>query len=90
MKQEGYGASYEYDPDCEDGFSGQDYFPDGFTAQTYYHPVSRGYEREIQKRLDYWDTLRKKRQVTEFNRRQREKYEIVGCHTAISRYYHVS
>ena len=61
MKQEGYGANYEYDPDCEGGFSGQSYFPDGFAAQQYYHPVSRGYEREIQKRLDYWDGLRKKR-----------------------------
>ncbi|MCF6199681.1 MAG: replication-associated recombination protein A [Hyphomicrobiaceae bacterium] len=61
MKQEGYGAEYEYDPDCEDGFSGQNYFPDGFAAQSYYQPVSRGYEREIQKRLDYWDALRKKR-----------------------------
>jgi len=61
MKQQGYGAEYEYDPDCEDGFSGQSYFPDGFAAQNYYHPVSRGYEREIQKRLDYWQALRKKR-----------------------------
>lgn len=61
MKNEGYGAGYEYDPDCEDGFSGQDYFPDGFNAQKYYHPVPRGYEREIQKRLDYWEGLRKKR-----------------------------
>ena len=61
MKQEGFGKGYEYDPDCENGFSGQSYFPDDFTAQTYYQPVSRGYEREIQKRLDYWDALRKKR-----------------------------
>ena len=61
MKQEGYGADYEYDPACEDGYSGQEYFPDGFTPQNYYRPVERGYEREIQKRLDYWKGLRKKR-----------------------------
>ncbi len=61
MKKEGYGEGYEYDPNCSDGYSGQDYFPDGFSAQSYYHPVERGYEREIQKRLDYWAALRKKR-----------------------------
>ena len=61
MKEEGYGAHYEYDPSCEDGYSGQDYFPDGFTPHQYYRPVERGYEREIQKRLDYWQGLRKKR-----------------------------
>ena len=61
MKSEGYGEGYEYDHDSEDGFSGQDYFPDGYSRQNYYRPVERGYEREIQKRLDYWDGLRKKR-----------------------------
>lgn len=61
MKNEGFGKGYEYDHDSEDGFSGQGYFPDEFTPQTYYHPVTRGYEREIQKRLDYWSGLRKKR-----------------------------
>ncbi len=61
MKQEGYGEGYEYDHSCEHGFSGQDYFPDDYARQNYYRPVPRGYEREIQKRLDYWDGLRKKR-----------------------------
>ena len=61
MKQEGYGEGYEYDHSCEHGFSGQDYFPDDYARQNYYRPVERGYEREIQKRLDYWDGLRKKR-----------------------------
>ncbi|MCP4933962.1 MAG: replication-associated recombination protein A [bacterium] len=61
MKHEGYGEGYEYDHSCEHGFSGQDYFPEGYTRQNYYRPVERGYEREVQKRLDYWDGLRKKR-----------------------------
>ena len=61
MKNEGYGEGYEYDHACENGFSGQDYFPDDYARQNYYRPVERGYEREIQKRLDYWDGLRKKR-----------------------------
>ncbi len=60
MKDEGYGDGYIYDHDTPDCFSGQDYFPDGMGREVYYRPVARGFEREIGKRLDYWDGLRKK------------------------------
>ncbi|PLX34314.1 MAG: AAA family ATPase [Hyphomicrobiales bacterium] len=60
MKDEGYGAGYIYDHDTEQGFSGQNYFPDKVRRQDFYRPVSRGFEREIAKRLDYWDGLRNK------------------------------
>lgn len=49
MKQLGYSDGYEYDPDCEDGFSGANYFPDGVRRVKLYHPVDRGFEREIKK-----------------------------------------
>lgn len=62
MKTEGYGAGYQYDPDTKDGFSGQNYFPDGMARQEFYQPVERGFERDIQKRLDYWDKLRREKQ----------------------------
>jgi putative ATPase len=62
MKDIGYGAGYEYDHNAEDGFSGQDYFPDNIDRQTYYRPVERGFEREIAKRLEYWSKLRGQRQ----------------------------
>lgn len=60
MKDLGYSAGYVYDHDTEEGFSGQDYFPEGMRRQRFYNPGDRGFEREIAKRLAYWDGLRKK------------------------------
>ena len=62
MKDMGYGANYTYDHDDPDGFSGQNCFPDGMERGRYYIPVERGYEREIAKRLAYWDKLRASKQ----------------------------
>ena len=61
MKDEGYGAGYEYDHNAEDGFSGQDYFPDEIERETYYDPPERGFERELRKRLAYFEGRRRKR-----------------------------
>jgi len=66
MADQGYGDGYRYDHDEPDGFSGQNYFPDemsgkGAARPTFYDPPERGFEREIRKRLSYWDGLRKKR-----------------------------
>ena len=65
MKDLGYAAGYEYDHNAEDAFSGQDYFPDGIERETYYAPVDRGFEREIRKRLAYWQRLRSERREEE-------------------------
>ncbi|MDD3668768.1 MAG: replication-associated recombination protein A [Alphaproteobacteria bacterium] len=62
MQDIGYGEGYQYDPDTETGFSGQDYFPDGMSRRTFYRPADRGFEREVKKRLDYWNGLRAKKQ----------------------------
>jgi putative ATPase len=59
MKKEGYGKGYEYDHDTPHGFSGQNYFPDKMGRHTYYQPVERGFEREVKKRLEYWNNIRK-------------------------------
>jgi putative ATPase len=61
MREEGYGAGYRYDPDEPDSFSGQDYWPEALGVQHFYEPVERGFEREIQKRLDWWAKLRAER-----------------------------
>lgn len=61
MKNIGYGQGYAYDHDTEDGFSGQNYFPDDMAREIFYNPPERGFEREIRKRLDYWEKLREKK-----------------------------
>ncbi len=61
MKDLGYGSGYAYDHEAEDGFSGQNYFPDGMARQAFFRPHERGFEREISKRLAYWTKLRAER-----------------------------
>ncbi|WP_281973750.1 replication-associated recombination protein A [Ruegeria faecimaris] len=61
MKDQGYGAGYAYDHDAEDGFSGQNYFPESISRPVLYQPVERGFERELKKRLDYFAKLRSQR-----------------------------
>ena len=60
MKEEGYGKGYIYDHDTKNGFSGQNYFPDELDRQTFYKPVERGFEREMKKRVDFFNSLRQK------------------------------
>ncbi len=61
MKDQGYGVGYAYDHDAEDGFSGQNYFPDDMKRPVLYQPVERGFERELKKRLEYFAKLRTQR-----------------------------
>ncbi|MTH34800.1 AAA family ATPase [Paracoccus limosus] len=61
MKDQGYGAGYQYDHDAEDAFSGQDYFPEGMKRPVLYLPVERGFERDLKKRVEWFAGLRQKR-----------------------------
>ncbi|MDD2324943.1 MAG: replication-associated recombination protein A [Alphaproteobacteria bacterium] len=61
MREQGYGEGYAYDHDTSEGFSGQNYFPETMERHNFYRPVERGFEREIRKRLEYWDGLRRKK-----------------------------
>lgn len=61
MKSQEYGSGYRYDHDEPEAFSGQNYFPDAMVRQKFYHPVERGFERDLAKRLEYWERLRKER-----------------------------
>lgn len=64
MRDLGYNAGYIYDPDTENGFSGQNCFPESMGRQKFYQPIERGFEREIKKRLDYWESLRNKKNTS--------------------------
>ena len=62
MKDIGYGKGYSYDHEADDGFSGDNYWPDDLPPQTFYEPVERGFERKVKERIDYWNKLRAQRQ----------------------------
>ncbi|MEL7188368.1 MAG: replication-associated recombination protein A [Pseudomonadota bacterium] len=61
MKDIGYGDGYSYDHEAEDGFSGDNYWPDEMEPQQFYAPVERGFERQVRERIAYWDKLRTER-----------------------------
>ncbi|WP_038076922.1 replication-associated recombination protein A [Thioclava pacifica] len=63
MEEQGFGAGYQYDHDAEDGFSGQNFFPDTMKRPVLYQPVERGFERELKKRLDWFSKQRERRQT---------------------------
>ena len=65
MKDIGYGKGYAYDHDADQGFSGQDYWPEEMGAQTFYEPSERGFEARIAERIAYWNELRGKRKNDE-------------------------
>jgi putative ATPase len=58
MRNLGYGKGYVYDHATEEGFSGQNYFPEGVERREFYRPAERGFERDLKKRLEYWAKLR--------------------------------
>jgi putative ATPase len=62
MKNVGYGKGYAYDHDADEGFSGQDYWPEEMEAQAFYQPTDRGFEARLKERLDYWEQRRKELQ----------------------------
>lgn len=61
MKNIGYGKDYAYDHDTEEAFSGQNYFPDNLPRASFYQPVERGFERDLKKRMEYWQKIREEK-----------------------------
>jgi putative ATPase len=65
MKNVGYGKGYAYDHDADEGFSGQDYWPEEMTPQSFYEPTDRGFEARVRERLEYWNERRRELQQTD-------------------------
>ena len=61
MKDIGYGKNYAYDHRVEGAFSGQDYWPEGMSAETFYEPTDRGFEARVRERLAYWEEMRREK-----------------------------
>lgn len=55
-KRLGHGEGYEYPHNTEDGWLAQDYLG---VDRDYYHPVARGFEEEIARRLETWRNRKK-------------------------------
>ena len=61
MKTIGYGKGYQYDHDAAEGFSGDNYWPEEMTPQTFYAPTDRGFEARVAERIAHWNRLRAER-----------------------------
>jgi len=61
MKDIGYGSGYSYDHESDDGFSGDNYWPEDMEPERFYQPADRGFEHKIRERLEYWENLRAKK-----------------------------
>ena len=58
MRDLGYGQGYAYDHDTEQGFSGQNYFPEGMERRRFYQPRGQGREAAVRERLEQWARMR--------------------------------
>jgi len=61
MKELGFGKDYVYDHDMPDAVSQQTYFPEKLPQETFYEPAERGFEREMAKRINYFNRIKNER-----------------------------
>jgi len=60
MKELGYGAGYQYAHDAPEAYIPQEYLPESLRGSRFYEPGPFGFEKEIAKRLAWWEELRKR------------------------------
>ena len=61
MKDLDYGKGYEYAHDQPDAVAGMDCLPPSLSGTRYYRPSDRGFEKEIKRRLEGWDKIKRAR-----------------------------
>ncbi len=59
MKDLGYGKDYKYPHDFPDHFVAETYLPENLKNRKYYRPTDFGFEKEIKKRLEWWEKKRR-------------------------------
>jgi len=60
MKELGYGAGYQYAHDSPEAYIPQEYLPERLRGSRFYEPGPFGFEKEIAKRLAWWEDLRRR------------------------------
>ncbi len=63
MKELDYGKGYKYAHAERDAVADMDCLPPALAGTKYYRPTARGFEKEIKRRLDAWDALKKRRKT---------------------------
>jgi len=61
MKSLDYGKGYQYAHDEPDAIADMTCLPPALAGRKYYQPRDRGFEKEIKRRLDGWEEIKKRR-----------------------------
>lgn len=61
MKELGYHVGYQYAHDAPEAYIPQEYLPDRLRGRTFYQPGPFGFEKEIAKRLAWWEELKRRK-----------------------------
>jgi len=60
MKEIGYGKDYQYAHDSASSTTDMETFPERLRDRKYYEPGELGFEKEVRKRIDWWQALKAK------------------------------
>jgi len=63
MKSLDYGKGYQYAHDDPDAVADMTCLPPALAGRKYYEPRERGFEKEIKRRLDGWESIKRKRKA---------------------------
>jgi len=60
MEEQGYGKEYKYAHDFKEDTTDMETMPENLKNRKYYEPGSLGFEKEIKKRMEWWENIKKK------------------------------